>query len=141
MDLFILRHGKAGKSSYGHDDAARVLTRKEKDEIKEVARWIKLKKFKFDSIATSPLKRAHETTTINASFLGQEDKLTTWNLLAPGGDPDRICHSAARYGKNATVLFIGHEPSLSMLMSKIIHGNGNGSFVLLKRRSGKNTGC
>ncbi|HUW85419.1 MAG TPA: histidine phosphatase family protein [Methanoregula sp.] len=77
MDLFILRHGKAGKPSFGHDGPARVLTRKGKDEIKEVARWIKLKKFKFDSIATRPLKRAHETATIIASFLGQEDKLTT----------------------------------------------------------------
>jgi phosphohistidine phosphatase len=109
-----------------------VLTRKGKNEIKEVARWIKLKKFKFDSIATRPLKRAHETATIITSFLGQEDKLTIWNELAPAGDLDTVCYNAARYGKNATVLIVGHEPALYLLISKIICGKGNSFIVLAK---------
>ncbi|MDD1700247.1 MAG: hypothetical protein LUQ04_05570 [Methanoregula sp.] len=97
------------------------------NDIKKVARWMKLKKFKFDSFAKSP-----RNSNNYRFFSWSGDKLTTLNELASDGDPDRICHIIAQYGKNATVLLIGHDPSLSMLMSKIMYGNGNGSFVLAK---------
>jgi phosphohistidine phosphatase len=132
MDLFILRHGKAGKSSEGTADAARALTRDGKDEIKKVAQWMKVNKFTFDAIATSPLKRAFGTAKIIATVLGQKDRLTVWDELAPGGDPDTVCYNASNYGDNAAVLIIGHEPALSLLISQIIGGKGNGSIVLAK---------
>ena len=132
MDLFILRHGKAGKSSEGTADAARALTRDGKDEIKKVARWMKKNKFRFDAIATSPLKRAFGTAKIIATVLGQKERLTVWDELAPAGDPDTVCYNAANYGEDATVLIIGHEPALSLLISNIIGGNGNGSIILAK---------
>jgi phosphohistidine phosphatase len=132
MDLFILRHGKAAESSGGTDDAARALTGDGKDEIKKVARWMKSKKFRFDVIATSPLKRAFETAEIIARALGQKERLTTWDELAPGGDPETVCYHASQCGKEATVLIIGHEPLLSMLVSRIISGNDNASIILTK---------
>jgi len=132
MDLFILRHGKAGKSSAGTADAARRLTREGKDEVKKVARWMKGNKYSFDVIATSPLKRAYGTAKIVAVVLGQKDRLTLWDDLAPGGDPDTVCYNASHYGENAKVLIIGHEPALSTLIWNIIGGEGNGSLVLAK---------
>jgi phosphohistidine phosphatase len=132
MDLFILRHGKAGKSSGGPDDAARALTREGKDEIKRVAQWMKAKNFRFDVIATSPLQRSLKTATIVASVLGQKDILAVWNELAPGGDPDTVCYTASLQGTNAVVLIVGHEPALSMLISKIICGDVNASIVISK---------
>lgn len=132
MDLFILRHGKAGKSSGGPDDAARALTRNGKEEINQVAQWMKEKKFSFDVIATSPLQRALETARIIASVLGQKDKLAAWDELAPGGDPDTVCYKAAQEGNEAMVLIIGHEPGLSRLTSMIISGSPNGSIIISK---------
>ncbi len=132
MDLFILRHGKAGKISDGTADAARALTRDGKDKIKKMARLMKVNKFRFDAIATSPLKRAYGTAKIIATVLGQKERLTVWDELAPGGDLDTVCYNASHYGENATVLIVGHEPGLSLLISKIIGGNGNGSLVLAK---------
>ena len=132
MDLFILRHGKAEKSSDETPDAARALTREGKEEVKKVAQWMKENNIRFDAIATSPLKRAYGTAKIIAKILGQKDRLTVWDELAPGGDPDTVCYQASEYGENATVLIIGHEPGLSMLISKIIGDNGNGSITLSK---------
>jgi phosphohistidine phosphatase len=132
MDLFILRHGKAEKSSDGTADAARALTRDGKDEIKKVARLMKVNKFRFDAIATSPLKRAYGTAKIIAKILDQKDRLTVWDELAPGGDLDTVCYNASNYGKNATVLIVGHEPACSLLISKITGGDGNGSLFLAK---------
>ncbi len=45
MEFFILRHGKAGKSSGGPDDAARALTRKGEKELKRIAQWMKAQEF------------------------------------------------------------------------------------------------
>jgi phosphohistidine phosphatase len=132
MDLFILRHGKAGKATGGPDDTGRALTREGKDGISQVAKWMKGKKFRFDIIATSPLKRSRQTATIVASVLGQEDRLAVWDELAPGGDPDSICYNASQQGNDAEVLIVGHEPALTMLISAIISGEGTGSIVLAK---------
>jgi phosphohistidine phosphatase len=132
MDLFILRHGKAEKSSDGTPDAARALTREGKEEVQRVARWMKGNKIRFDAIASSPLKRARGTAKIIATVLGQENRLTLWDELAPGGDQDTVCYNASHYGEKATVLIVGHEPALSLLISTIIGGNGNGAIILTK---------
>jgi phosphohistidine phosphatase len=132
MDLFILRHGKAGKSSGGPDDAARELTRKGRDEVEGIARWMREQQFRFDAIASSPLQRALETAAVVASALDQEDILTTWDVLAPGGDTDTVCSAASKLGDDGAVLIVGHEPGLSGLISAIISGDTNSSIVLSK---------
>jgi phosphohistidine phosphatase len=90
------------------------------------------KKLRFDVIATSPLTRANETAEIVARSLGQKDQLEVWDELAPSGDPDTLCYHVAQSGKNAAVLIIGHEPALSLLISKIISRGGIASCVLAK---------
>jgi phosphohistidine phosphatase len=132
MDLFILRHGKAGKSTDGTADAARALTRDGKKEVKNVAQWMKRNKIRFDVIATSPLKRSLGTAKIIADVLGQKERLTIWDDLAPGGDSDTVYYNASHFGENATVLIVGHEPALSLLIQKIIGAKGNGSVILVK---------
>jgi len=132
MDLFVLRHGKAGQSSDDPDDSARVLTTEGRSEIRKVARWLRSRKIRFDIIATSPLTRAHQTAEIVARSLDQKDRLEIWDDLAPGGDPDTVCYHAAQYGKDALVLIIGHEPALSHLVGRIITGGSSASLVLVK---------
>jgi phosphohistidine phosphatase len=132
MDLFVLRHGKAGQSSDDPDDSTRMLTAEGRNEIRDVARWMRSKKIRFNVIATSPLTRAHETAKIVARSLGQKDHLEVWDDLAPGGDPDTLCYHAAQYDKDAAILIIGHEPSLSMLISRIISGSDTISISLAK---------
>jgi phosphohistidine phosphatase len=137
MDLFVLRHGKAGQSSDGSNDRKRALTADGKDEMRKVGKWMRSKKFGFTVIATSPLTRAYETADIVARSLDQKDRLAVWKELAPGGDLDTICYHAAQYGEDAAVLLTGHEPLLSMLISRIIAGNDTVSIILAKGGLGK----
>jgi phosphohistidine phosphatase len=131
VDLFILRHGKAEQSG-APGDAERRLTAKGRDEITEIAEWMASGEFVFDVIATSPLARARETAEIVAAALLQKDRLAVWDALAPGGNPDVVCRAAGTYGDDARVLIVGHEPSLSALVSRIISGSENAGIVMAK---------
>ncbi len=55
-----------------------------------------------------------------------------WDELAPGGDLDTVCYHASGYGEHASVLVVGHEPGLSMLISKITGDKSNSSLILAK---------
>jgi phosphohistidine phosphatase len=132
MDLFVLRHGKAEPSTDGSGDSKRALTGDGKNEIRKIGKWMRKKKFGFDVIATSPLTRAYETAEIIARSLGRKKQLAVWEELAPGGDLDTICYHAAQSGEDAEVLLTGHEPLLSMLVSRIISGDDSVSLIFAK---------
>jgi phosphohistidine phosphatase len=131
MDLFVLRHGKAEQSSE-KADGKRVLTADGKDEMRKIGKWMQQKKFRFDVIATSPLTRAYETAEIVARSLGQKERLAVWEELEPGGDLDALSYRVSRCGEDAAILLIGHEPMLSMLISRIISGHDTVSLILAK---------
>ena len=132
VDLFVLRHGKAGHSYDGPDDSTRALTAGGIREIRRVARWMRSKKIRFDVIATSPLVRARQTAEIIVRSPGEKGRLEVWEELSPGGDPDTTCYHAAQYGRDAAVIIIGHEPALSLLVGRIITDGGSASLVLAK---------
>lgn len=132
MDLYVLRHGKAGQSSDDPDDRIRPLTPNGREEIREIARWMRRERFRFDAIASSPLIRASETAGIVARALDCKDRLVIWDELAPGGDPDTVCYHAAQFGEDASVLVVGHEPDLSLLVGRIISRGEASSIILTK---------
>jgi phosphohistidine phosphatase len=132
MDLFILRHGKAGQSSGDPDDSKRPLTPNGREEIREIARWMRRERFRFDVIASSPLARASETAGIIARALDRKERLDLWDELAPGGDPDTICYHAVQSSDSAVILIVGHEPALSSLVGRIISGGGTTSVIFAK---------
>jgi phosphohistidine phosphatase len=131
MDLFILRHGKAEPSGPS-GDSGRRLTQKGRDEVFAVAQWMAERGYFVDLIATSPLVRAKETAKIVAETLGPAHRVVVWKTLAPGGSPDDVCRDAAKWGDDARVLLVGHEPSLSFLISRIISGGDDVGIVMAK---------
>ena len=113
-------------------DADRRLTKKGREEIAAAGRWMAAQGLRFDLIAASPLARAQETATIIAESLGEKDLLVTWKLLAPGGNPDTMCHQIGKHTDMRAVLLVGHEPLLSALISRIITGDENAAIAMSK---------
>ncbi|HTY15197.1 MAG TPA: phosphohistidine phosphatase SixA [Methanoregulaceae archaeon] len=132
MDVYILRHGKAGLHTPGDDDSSRSLTDKGRIEIEEIAQWLKYREISFDSIATSPLERARETGAIIAAGLGQELTCETWPSLSTGGDPEAICRDIRDHSGMFSLLLVGHEPTLSSLIGLMISGNSNAGIMMAK---------
>ena len=132
MDVFLLRHGKAEDAGPGIGDTDRRLTKKGREEIAAAGRWMAAQELRFDLIATSPLVRAQETAKIIAECLGKKDRLSTWKVLAPGGNPDIVCCQIRKHPDLHAILLVGHEPLLSALISWIITGNENAAIVMSK---------
>ena len=134
MELFILRHGEADKSS-GNGDFARPLTVVGTRNITQAAEWLKDLDVKFDVIITSPLKRAHQTASIVAKIFNIENKLMNWHELQPESNRIELYRklSSQQFRQESTVLIVGHEPYLSSLISEIISEAESSSRIVLKK--------
>lgn len=132
MDLFILRHGKAGQNTGDpSSDRERVLTKEGRADLLTIAQWIASEDYRFDLIATSPLRRAYESAEIVARFLKARNALAVWEELTPGSDPKDICSRLSGMNERS-VLLVGHEPLLGALIGYVISRGAGASVVLGK---------
>ncbi|HET7344798.1 MAG TPA: phosphohistidine phosphatase SixA [Nitrososphaeraceae archaeon] len=144
MELFVLRHGQAGKrSASGSKDSARPLTITGQKEVADIAASLKDIGIKFDLIITSPLKRSHQTAAIVAKKLQNEKVMEDWDELKPEGkslDLYRKLSSSPQLKKQqSSVLVVGHEPYLSNMIGEIIsdvNGDHGGSTRIVLKKAG-----
>jgi phosphohistidine phosphatase len=133
MDLFILRHGEAGKRSpAASKDSERPLTVVGEREVKEISRPLDSLQIKFDRIGTSPLKRAYQTATIVAKALRSEDAVEVWQELKPEGSRTELYRRLTKFRQESSVLIVGHEPYLSTVIGEITTGGSACNIVLKK---------
>ena len=114
MLLYFLRHGEADWPDWKKPDDERPLTKYGKNEMRQVAAFLKRVKAKPDLIVTSPLPRAFQTAEIAAESLKikcREDK-----LLAPGFDRADLERLLKKYPEES-LMIVGHEPDFSEIIS------------------------
>jgi phosphohistidine phosphatase len=125
MELYLLRHGMAverGGRGF-EDDAARPLTAKGRRQVRKSAGAIAKLAGPFDLILSSPLLRAKQTAEIVARKWGLKKRLKFSNALAPGGAARHLVRLLGREKPAPkTVLLVGHEPDLSLLVSLLTCG-------------------
>jgi phosphohistidine phosphatase len=104
--------------------------------MQSIARWIAACGIAFDLVGPSPLPRARQTAEMVARACCIEERLVEWGELAQGHHPDTVlatlqeeCGSGSCH---SSVLIVGHEPGLSILISSIIAGHGQAGIVLKK---------
>lgn len=134
MELYILRHGEAGKRiPSGSRDSERPLTVAGLEEVEEVARALDRLGVRFDFVATSPLKRARQTADAVAKVLKvKKGNLEEWNELKPEGRRAELYRKLSQFKPESSVLVVGHEPYLSTMVSEIVFDGGNGRIVMKK---------
>jgi len=123
MKLYLLRHGEAGdRKSDLEQDATRTLTRGGRKDILIVADTLKALGLSFDTIASSPLKRAEDTAKIVAERLGLSRRLKKWKELEPTSDTSLLLTKLSGLGIGSAILIVGHEPQLSTVVGEITSG-------------------
>lgn len=134
MDLYIMRHGEAGKRlGAGGKDSERSLTVMGQKEVQEVARALSWLDEKIDLVVTSPLKRSAQTAQIVAKELNlKKGAVEEWDELKPEGNRAALLRKLGQFKQESSVLVVGHEPYLSTMISEIVLGTATGGIVLKK---------
>jgi phosphohistidine phosphatase len=130
MKIYLIRHGDAEHGSLSKSDFERELTPSGIEKLKYAAAGWKQFIKPFDFIATSPLKRAIQTTNIIAEAYGLSDKIIIENRLACGSRTEDIINIANSIDADR-IAFVGHEPDLSAHIANLVSG-GNANFEFRK---------
>jgi phosphohistidine phosphatase len=121
MDLFVLRHGDAGKTiPSGSSDSKRPLTVAGEKEMIIISKALKKMGIRLDVILTSPLKRAHQTADIVAKEFKAQNKLRQMRELSPEGDKKALYQSLSSFKEGTSILLVGHNPYLSEMVSEVV---------------------
>lgn len=139
MEIYLLRHGEAGKRvPAATRDMERALTADGKEEIEEVGEAMADLGYKFDVIATSPLKRAKDTASIVNKALKRKSSVEEWPELSPEGSREALYKRLAKLKPGSVVMCVGHEPYLTTAIGEITGkgGAGSASFRIVLKKGG-----
>ncbi len=137
MILYIIRHAiaeQAGSDSSEQQDSQRALTDEGRKKMRRIAQGLKELGAQIDLILTSPYVRAADTADIVAKKLDLDsDKLVEMPNLSPLGQPEQLMNEINQnYGQLQNIALVGHEPSLSRLISVLLSGDPTLPIILKK---------
>lgn len=134
MRLLIIRHAIAEEredfARTGKDDSRRPLTDEGRKKMKQAAKGLRELVPEIDLLATSPLTRAAQTAAIVDSVYDGLDEVEI-DELAPEASPEDFLRWL-RQQKAGTVAVVGHEPSISLLLSWLLTGTEKRLFSFRK---------
>lgn len=122
IQLYLMRHGLAvphGTPDIADDD--RPLTTEGERRVRSVGRALRRLRVKVDRIVTSPLPRALRTAEIVAEGLGKPDLIELADELRAGRDAASI-HEWLPTRTEERLMVVGHNPTLSDLMARLVVG-------------------
>ena len=137
MELYLLRHGEAGKRVPASAmDTERSLTAAGKEEVEEIGEGMSALGLKLDVVASSPLKRAEDTAVLVNRALKRKADVEVWPELSPEGGRDALFRRLQKLKRDSEVLCVGHEPFLTDLVSEIVGGGGRAGGIRMVLRKG-----
>ena len=134
MQLLLIRHAIAEEredfAKTGKDDRLRPLTDEGRKKMKQAARGLKGLVPDIDLLAKSPLTRAAQTGAILDWVYGGL-KVVEIEELSPETTPEDFL-GWLRKQKKDVVAAVGHEPSISLILSWLLTGNERRLFAFRK---------
>jgi len=131
VKLIIIRHAIAvPRGTPDVPDDERPLTPKGRRRFRQAACGLARICPRPDLLLTSPLPRASATAEIAAQAWGKINP-TDEPALAHGS-PDEILAMLSRHPSDQTIAVVGHEPSLSELLARLLGSKSADPFTLRK---------
>lgn len=134
MKLLLIRHAIAEERDHfartGKDDRLRPLSDEGRKKMKQAARGLRSLVPDIDLLATSPLTRASQTASILDSVYGGLEEVEI-EQLSPETTPEEFVRWLRRQRADL-VAAVGHEPSLSEILSWLLTGSDRRLFAFRK---------
>lgn len=125
MRLYLLRHAPAlSRREWSRPDAERPLTDNGEEVARSVARRIRELDLGLQAIVTSPYERALKTARIVHDELRDPSlRLIEDARLEPARFTlDELDELLRGFDEDASVMLVGHEPSMTEVISQVIEG-------------------
>jgi phosphohistidine phosphatase len=133
MIVYFLRHASAGQSKNNPvKDEKRSLDDDGIEQCGYIGRALAALDVHPDVIISSPLKRATQTASLVGNEIGHEGKLIVDRALLPAASFQSFRDLLNRYSKQDAILVVGHNPSMSEFLGKLI-GEGAEASVAFKK--------
>ena len=123
MNLYLIRHGDAEKSSISKTDFDRELTPKGRELTKKSFEALKKIIKHFDVIASSPLIRAVQTAEIVANIFDHSKKVIIDKRITAGSSSEDLI-DFIRSINVENIAVVGHEPDMSNYVSALTSSSG-----------------
>ena len=120
MEIFLLRHGMAGRTRPGGSDADRELTEEGIEAVGRVATRARAAHVVPSLILSSTYARAAETAAIAARVLGYQGRIERTAALLPDASPFDAWEEIRAWASDGQVLVVAHEPLLSSLAAFLL---------------------
>jgi phosphohistidine phosphatase len=129
MLIYLVRHAHAVE---GKDDAARALSRKGRDQIRVVAKFLRAgEAWNTREFWHSPMVRSVDTAKLLGKRLKVRGTFTLVSGLLHEDDPKIMAKKLNRLRR--TIAIVGHEPHLSALATLLLTGSAQPPRVVLKK--------
>ena len=134
MIIYFLRHASAGKKMLnGKKDEQRPLDEDGILQARYVGRLLSSLDVQAEQIVSSPLRRAMQTASLVANELAHEAPIRTDDALRPESDYLKFKEMLSRYRKYDSIMVVGHNPTESEFLSKLVSGNSGTAHIELKK--------
>jgi phosphohistidine phosphatase len=134
MDIYFLRHANAGEPKFSPaKDEKRPIDKLGIEQSHDVGRALAALDVNPDVIIASPLRRATQTAAVVANELGYEDKVITDVALRPEASYDKFQDLLRRHGRREAIMLVGHNPSMTEFLNKLVYGDGSPNSIELKK--------
>lgn len=134
MILYFIRHASAGEPlSNPKKDERRPLDADGIEQCGVVGRALAALNVQPDVIISSPLKRATQTASLIGNELGYEGKLQLEPALRPEATFSDFRRMLEKYVKHEAVMVVGHNPSLTEFLARMIAKSGCEALVDFKK--------
>jgi phosphohistidine phosphatase len=118
MRIYLVRHGDAVPEDEAGSDRDRWLSPRGREAARILGRLLRDSRVAPDAIVSSPLPRAVQTAELLGHGLDYIAHIATWRCLEPSAQPRVAAGMISSVG--ASVIVVGHEPSISALGAYIL---------------------
>src|SRR5262249_47271439 len=136
MDIYFLRHANAGEPKLNPSkDDERPLDKLGTEQSRDVGRALAALDATIDEIISSPLPRAEQTASLVAEQMGHKEKIVIDEALRPDASYEQFQELLRRHGDKDAIMVVGHNPSLTEFINKLLGGSDASSALDLKKGS------
>jgi phosphohistidine phosphatase len=134
MIIYFVRHASAGTHiNNPKKDEKRPLDADGIEQCGSIGRALAALNIQPDVIISSPLKRATQTASLVGNELGYESKMQLETAMRPEASFADFRRMLEKYSKHESVMVVGHNPSISDFLAKLIAKAGCEAIIDFKK--------